>query len=188
MENEKAQDQSLNGSEEVVLDTTDENTNEGNSQDLEAQLKAEREARLKAEELARNQKIRAEKAEKLAKQTPKEEVKPESKPLGMTTRDVIALTKANIHEDDIPEVEEYAKFKNISVADAIKSSVVKTLISEKEEMRKVANATNTRNSRQGQVKPSGSVLLARAQKGDTVEDYEALALARIEAKKNASKK
>lgn len=188
MENINAQDQSLNESEEVVLETTQEEVQDDNvSQDLATQLKAERDARLKAEEVAKNQRIRAEKAEKLAKSSTKEEVKAEAAQ-GMTTRDVIALTKANIHEDDISEVEEYAKFKNISVADALKSSVVKTLIKEKEEMRKTANVANTSNARRSQVRPTGQDLIAKAVKGETVDDIEALAQARMEARKNASKR
>lgn len=188
METENVQVQDSNGAEEVTLEVTDETTNEGESQDYEAKFKAEREARLKAEEVARNQKIRAEKAEKLAKPTSKEEVKQDSNPSSISTRDLLALSKANLHEDDIPEVEEYAKFKKISLADALKSSVVKTLIGEKEEMRKTANAANTSNARRGQSKPTGSDLIAKAQKGDSVDDFDALAQARMEARKNALKK
>lgn len=184
METENVPAQDSNGAEEVTLEVT-EDTDTQSSEDNVEEVKA----RLaKAEELAKNYKIRAEKAEKLAKHTPKEEVKPEIKSSSISTRDLLALSKANLHEDDIPEVEEYAKFKNISLADALKSNVVKTLISEKEEMRKTANAANTSNARRGQTKVTGSDLIAKAQKGDNVEDFDALAQARMEARKNALKR
>jgi LPS O-antigen subunit length determinant protein (WzzB/FepE family) len=162
MENENVVADNSNTAEEVVLETTEETTPENVEENVD-EVKAKL---AKAEELANNYKIRAEKAEKLAK-TVKVEAKPEpSKPQSMSTRDYIALVNSKINEEDIVEVEDYAKYKGISIADALKSSVVKTLLSEKEEIRKTAQATNTSNARRGSSQVSPETLLAKARKGD----------------------
>ena len=99
------------------------------------------------DEYARNQKIRAEKAEQEAKQLktkPKEnEVAPENEPLSQ--KDIIYLAKADIHEDDLGEVIEYSKFKKVSVAEAHK--MMKPILAEHAEHRKTAEAANAGGGR-----------------------------------------
>jgi len=76
----------------------------------------------KAKELADNYKIRAEKAEsrtKEVKETPKND---------LTYLDTIALVKADVSDEDISDIMDYASMKKISVAEALKSSVVKSLL------------------------------------------------------------
>ncbi len=131
----------------------------------------------KATEYGENQKIRAEKAERKAKET----VKPEPVAETISTKDILALSNAKVHEDDIDEVLDYAKYKKIPLAEALKSSVVKTLLSEKEEQRKVADATNVGATRRGSSKVSDEVLLDKASKGElpsSDEDMERLVRAR----------
>jgi hypothetical protein len=178
MENENVPAENSNTAEEVTLDVTEDTTPETveeNVDDVKTRL-------AKAEELAQNYKIRAEKAERLAKGI-KPEVKIEAKPVTMSTKDYIALMNAKINEDDVVEVEDYAKYKGISIAEALKLGVVKTLLSEKEEMRKTAQATNTSNARRSSVQISPDTLLAKAKEGDVSEDAEALVKARFEKKK-----
>lgn len=112
----------------------------------------------------------------------------ETKPQTSSDEDIIAIINAKVNTDDVSEVKEYAKFKGISVAEALKTSVVKTLLAEKEEMRKTANATNTRGSRVNSTKVAPSDLLAKARAGEKVEDTDALALARLEERRAATKK
>lgn len=141
----------------------------------------------KAKELAENYKIRAEKAEKASKKgnsegekTPKNERNEE-----MSSRDIIALTKANIADEDIDVVLDYAKFKKISVAEALKSSVVKATLAENEEHRKTAAATNTGTGRRGVQQKSEDVLLSEFKSGkvpETDDEMERLALARMKAR------
>lgn len=119
----------------------------------------------KAEELARNYKIRAEKAEKGTKapvQTPK------NGPT-VSTKDLYALIEAKVPEEDISEVEEFARFKGISISEALKSSTVKTLIAERREKREIASATNVGNTRRSPSKLSEDVLLDKARKGSMPE-------------------
>ena len=150
-------------------------------EELKARLSIQEEEANKAKELADNYKTRAEKAEGKLKIAPKANQADQLSP-----RDLIALTKANIHEDDITEVQEYAKFKNISLADAINSSVVKTLLSEKNEQRRVASATNVNASKRSSSKVSEDVLLDKASKGEMPEsddDIDRLIEARLASKK-----
>lgn len=141
----------------------------------------------KAKELAENYKIRAEKAEKASKKgnsegekTPKNERNEE-----MSPRDIIALTNANIADEDIDVVLDYAKFKKISVVEALKSSVVKATLAENEEHRKTAAATNIGTGRRGVQQKSENVLLSEFKSGkvpETDDEMERLALARMKAR------
>lgn len=137
---------------------------------------------LELEEIAKNQKIRAEKAERLAKSAKSEKPSTSESP-SMTIQDTLAIVNNKVHEDDIPEVEEYARFKGISISEALKSGVVKTLLREKEEMRKTAQATSTGKNRAGTSNVSPDALLAKARAGGEIKDPEALALARLEERK-----
>lgn len=153
-----------------------ENLDDG-SEDFEDKLK-------KAEEVAKNQKIRAEKAErelKKLRETPPESETPKN---DYSLQDIRAL--ADVHDEDVEEVVEYAKFKKISVAEAKKSPVIQNFLKEKNESRKVAEATNTGATRRGSNKPSGQDLLEKASRGILPEndaDIERLAQARLDAKR-----
>lgn len=151
-----AEEVALNANENV--ETTTEETTE--SIDWEARAK-------KAEEIAENQKIRAEKAEKLAKgiKNPPANISSPS----ISTKDLYALTKANVAEEDIAEVEEYARFKKIPVAEALKSSALKAILKEKEENRNVANASNIGNTKRASSKITDEALSERASKGEMPE-------------------
>lgn len=133
------------------------------------------EKRIKAEELANNYKIRAEKAEAKLKE-PKEEKKEVIAPKtndSLSQTDLIAILKADVAEEDIEEVVSYASLKKISVADALKSNVIKTILSEKAEQRATANATATNNRRGGSSsKLTPSQILENAKKGDLPESDE----------------
>lgn len=123
----------------------------------------------KAEELANNQRIRAEKAEKANKgnsgagDTAKNET-------DLSPKDTIALIGAKVTDpEDIDEVVEYAQFKKISIADALKSNVIISSLAEKAEKRKTADATSTSASRRGQSKVGDDVLLKNLSKGEIPE-------------------
>lgn len=187
MENETGSEVTL-----TEVETTTENTDETVENEVETESESTEEeskevdwkARAeKAEKLAGNYKIRAEKAEKKSKEGKIET----SNETGLSTKDVLILAKANIHEDDIDEVVEYAQFKKIPIAEAIKSGVMKTFIKEKEEKRRVAAATNTGSARRSSTKPSADDILDRASKGQLPEDPADLAKARWELRKKSSK-
>lgn len=163
-----------NFSEEALVvepETTEEATLE--TPEVNAELEAEREARAKAEELAQNYKIRAEKAEKKAKETetttPKVENVTESKD-GLSSRDTIAIINAKVHEDDIDEVVEYAKFKKISIQEALKSNIVKASLAEKAEHRETAETTSTGRVRSGNASRTGESMLSKAREKGEMPD------------------
>lgn len=156
-----------NNDEEVILNTQEETvdlntteSDESSEQESVEELKSRLE---KAEELAKNYKIRAEKAEK---KKPLETQKSTTSP---SIEDTFALMKANIAEEDISDVKEYAQFKGISIAEALKTSAVRSILAEKEEQRTVAQATNTGSSKRSSGKLSDEALIANAQKGQIPE-------------------
>lgn len=172
-------DENLNTSEEEVIDL-DLDTNpeeEVVEEDVDVQkLLADKK---KAEELAHNYKIRAEKAEREAKTKATQPAKDSS----LSVHDAIALMTAKVTEaEDIKEVEDYAKFRGISVSEALKSSVVKTLLSERAEMRKTAQATNTGKARAGSATVSDDVILKNAAQGKLPDDPASIVAARFNKK------
>jgi len=149
MEDETQVETTLEPQEEVV---EVEETPEESVDDIKARLQ-------KAEELAKNYKIRAEKAETKAKEVP-EKSGPE-----LSAMDLLAVTRSGIEPEDLSEVMEYAKFKNIPIHEALKSSVVKATLAEAAELRKSAAATNTGTARRASTAVSDDQLLENARKG-----------------------
>lgn len=150
-----------NTTEEVVLDTTEYADDSQNTSETLEEVKA----RLaKAEEVANNYKVRAEKAERKAKETVRTENT--EKPISLSTKDLYALVEAKVAEEDISEVEEFAKFKGITIAEALKTSTVRSLLNERKENRQVAQASNTGTARRSSTRISDDSLAERASKGD----------------------
>lgn len=137
-------------------------------------LKEQAEKAKKAEELANNYKIRAEKAEQGNKNKP---VIGEGTPKTpeMSSKDLMALMNAKISEEDVDDIVDYAKYKGISVAEALKSDVVKSTLEKKAEQRKIADATNIGTGRRSSAKIPDDVLLSNSLKGIMPESDEDLA-------------
>lgn len=158
MEEENVQAENSNQQEEVVL----ESTNEESSAELAARL-------AKAEELANNYKVRAEKAERLAKaskEVPQVQQQAPNKAGEISTKDLYALMEARVPQEDISEVQEYAQLKGISISEALKATVVKSILNEKAEQRTVASATNVGATKRGSGKVSDETLISKAAKGE----------------------
>lgn len=153
--------------ESADLNTTEEIVDSETTEEPEVDWKSEAE---KAKELANNQRIRAEKAEKRIKES-HVETKVETKDI--SSMDTIAFINAKVtDEEDVREVLDYAKFKKISVSEALKSPIVKASLQQKEELRNTANATSTGRNRPGSAKVSGDTLLEKARKTGEVPDTE----------------
>ncbi len=179
MENELEVQDSLTPAENSEL----EQTENAEVEDVDA-LK---EKLTKAEELAKNQKIRAEKAEAEAKKLkvvqPQEKETPKN---DLSLKDIRALQ--DVHDDDVDEVIEFAKFKGISIAEAKKLPAIQSLLSTKEEFRKTAQAANTGGGRKGTSKVTGEDLLEKFNQGQVPEkdeDIEKLIEARFTPKPRA---
>lgn len=158
MENNDVNDHDLDGQEDTTPDV--DNDEQGNDESIE-----EYKARLaKAETLAHNYKIRAEKAEKAAKEAqPKGNAT--AQPVTPAIDDQTLARIYGIHEDDFQEVKDMAAFKNISIADALKLGATKAILAERAEFRKTAEVSNTGNARRGATKVSDTTVLADLAKG-----------------------
>lgn len=99
--------------------------------------------------------------------------------------DMFALVKANVEPEDIAEITDYAKLKGLSIADALKTPVVKTILSEKKQERETAAATSVKGTARGTSKLSDDSLLAMAKKGEMPESD--ADIARLIALRKASK-
>jgi len=84
----------------------------------------------------------------------------------LSTQDMYSLLQAQVPQEDMTEVVEYARFKKLSIADALKSNVVKTLLSDRAEERKTASATYTGTTRRAPQKVQSTTLIAKAEQGD----------------------
>ena len=161
--------------EETSKNTSEESeTSEDSQEDVEV-LK-------KKAKLAENYKIRAEKAEKELKA--KKSEKPQEEKVGLSELDIFALVKANVSEEDLDEVKNFAGYRKISVAEALKDKTLKSILSDRAEERRSAEATETKGQRPSS-QTSPEAVLAKASRGELPEkdeDIEALAKARIEAK------
>lgn len=102
---------------------------------------------------------------------------------GLSTADILALSKADVDTEDLDEVLDYAKYKKISISDALKSSVLKATLQERAEERKSAEAVTTKGTRRAaSSQVSDDRLLADAQNGifpEKEEDIQRLAKLRI---------
>lgn len=150
--NEDTGTPTLTEEEEVEVEEAEETTEEETTEE-EVDWKSEAQ---KAKELADNYKKRAEKAEKKAKEAPskKEPITGE-----LSQNDLIFLAKSDIHEDDISDVTEWAKFKGISVKDAY--AQMKPTLAIRQEERTTAQVTSTKSGR-GKKPVTGDDLLEKA--------------------------
>ncbi len=145
------------------------------------------EATKKAEEYAQNQKIRAEKAERenkelKAKLSQKETPKEVALKNEMSLKDIRAL--ADVHDDDVDSVVDWAKFKEISIAEAKKSSEIQALLRTRTEERQTAQAANVGSAKRGSSKISDESLLEKLEKNElSEEDIEKAVKARMEKRR-----
>jgi len=116
----------------------------------------------KAQEYARNQKIRAEKAEEKPNKVTTTTKKDDD---NLSSVDTIAIIKANIHEDDIEEVIKASKLLGKSIAETLRDTTFKTILNTREEERKTAEATNTNTAKPGIKQVSGDELNQNLSKG-----------------------
>ena len=92
-------------------------------------------------------------------------------------KDIKALS--DVHDDDIEELVDFAKFKNITVAEAKKLPVMITMLKENAEKRETAEATSTGGKR-GVSETKPEALIEKASQEDlSTEDLAKAARARL---------
>jgi hypothetical protein len=169
--------------DEVVEETTANVVTEDEPKYTESEMKSY--ARMKkAEAEARQLKKELEEL-KTPKAEPNVAAKPsEKQDDGLTSMDVLVLSKANITEtEDIEEIISYAKFRSLPVKDVLKDKTMQTILRDKAEMRATAEATNTGTARRGSTKPSDQQIIDEVQKGKLPENPADYAEARWESKR-----
>ena len=145
--------------------------NEKRTELIKQEYSALSDAKTKAEEIAKNQKIRAEKAEAAAKQQkadPDPAKKSEEKE-AFSLQDIRALN--DVHDEDVDKLVNYAKFMGITVAEAKKLPEMEAYRKDAEEKRKSAQTTSVKGGR-GASKPKD--LLERASQGDLPDDDDSI--------------
>jgi len=161
--------------EEVVVDTlTPQEEPEESAEELKARL-------AKAEEVANNYKIRAEKAEARAKEE-KEEVK---SPLNLSAGDMMAIKNANVDPEDMDAVEDFAKWRKISLREALVHPEMKAILDYRNEIKTTTVATNVENVRRGATKINDETLVMNASMGKiptSDDEIEALVAAKFKRK------
>lgn len=151
--------------EVVVPETTEEvapelDATEETAPEVDWQAEAE-----KAKELANNYKARAEKAEKAAKEKPAAKAEEVSRMDKLSSTDLVAVMKADIHEDDMERLERFAKAENMTIREALKDPEWKAIHDLRVEQRNTSGATNVSNARRAPAVVSEEVLLSRAAAG-----------------------
>lgn len=153
--------------EEIVEDTTtEEESEENNEEESEEPEESDNTEKLSALE-KKVKELEAQKKHWQKKATTKSEPKTDE---GLSQKDLYALMANKVHEDDIDEVVEYAKLKNISVKEALNSTLVKTILKEQEEKRQTANLTETKTSRKTATEKTADEIIAKARKGEMPEN------------------
>lgn len=158
--------------EEVETLKTSISENEAN---LAEERKTKDDELVKAKEIAENQRIRAEKAEKA-----KKEDKGDKENLSLS--DIRALS--DVHDEDVQEIVDYAKFKGVTIAEAKKTSAMQNYLSTQAEERRTAAVADTRGGQRATT-INNTVILEKAKRGELSEkeeDIDKLVEARMEAK------
>lgn len=168
MNNDNLDEQNIlkNADANVDESTNTEESQDDSAEENEIDYRAEFE---KAKQIAENQRIRAEKAESKLKSGDTTKRAETFKQDGLSPFDLIAVAKANLDEEQLKEAMDYAKYKKISISEALKTPQVKATIALIEENNKVAQASAVGNGRRGASQISDDLLLANASKGNLPE-------------------
>jgi len=111
---------------------------------------------------------------------------------GLSALDAMALVNSGITEDeDIEEAVDFAKFKKITVREAIKHPTLKGLLGAKAEERRSALAANAGRTQRATTKTNDADIVAKAERGETLEteeDMQKLFRGRLAARKGINRK
>ncbi len=135
------------------------------------------------EEASTDWEAEAKKWKAIAKRHSKPKVEEAPQPAnGLSPRDFLALKDSNITADDFDEVQDFAKYKGIPIAEALGHPTLKNILNDRAEERRTARATETKSPR-GLAKTSSEDMLRKAESSgevpETMEGMRALAEARM---------
>lgn len=171
-----------NSKSQKEVDETTENEGEELTPEQIADLKKKAEASSKNFERAK----KAEEELKKFKGAKKEEGKEET--TNLSPKDYLALQEAKVSSEDFDEVVRVAEILNKPIHEALKDRTMKSILDQRTEERRTAEATNTSKSSRTGSKDSGEEFLSKAERTGEVPDNEAdmkkLAEARIARLRN----
>lgn len=111
----------------------------------------------------------------------KEEVKQTPKEMA----DLLAISRANLHEDDVDRLERYAKAEKMSIREALKDPEWQAILALRVEQRNTAGAANVSKVGRAPAKVTDEVLLSNAAHGKLPDsDYDIQRLIAAKAKAN----
>lgn len=168
--------------EKLSADTEFQNSLAGLNDEEIAEAKAKKEAELRnaefeaARKYGENQKIRAEKAEGKSEKPKDGEAAPPKEPEEtkkdepvLSYKDSYALTKADVHIDDIDDVIQAAKVLGKDISSALDDDIVKGILKKKSQERSSADAANIGLVKPGNSAKTGTDLLKDLSEGKAPE-------------------
>lgn len=186
-----------NDQDEVIIDSTETNdeseeaeqTNDEKPEDQKVEKPIEtpeaKQARLKRQlaQLEKKHGLKSDTSEKPKVSENKSEA-------NLSAKDTFALLEAKVSTEDFDEVIDFANYRKVSVAEALKSPVLKAILSDKNEERQTAFATQTKGAKVSP-KVTDEAIIEKARKGsfpDSDEEIARLAAAEHRAFINKRKK
>lgn len=91
-------------------------------------------------------------------------------PSQLSVKDIKALQ--DVHEEDVDDILDYAKFKKITIAEAKNAPTIKSLLKVRQEERKTAEATSVTTQKRGSSANTAEVLLNRVEKQEEMSPEE----------------
>ena len=163
---------------------TDNNENPDDAADVSEEVTKLQEQNKKLYERAKKAEAEAKALKKTSEPKPDVTVQPQ---VQLTALDAVLLSKSDISEkEDIETLVEYANFKHISVAEAMKTPVMKAELAQRAQERKSAQATHTGGGKRSSATLTSDQILANAEKGimpKSDDDWDKIAEARAKARR-----
>lgn len=170
-------EETQDGSQVLETETTEEATETAEETTADNQVEEIEALRAKAAKVddleAKNKKLfeRAKKAE--SKPVPTDD---------LSVTDAVVLMQNGVKAEHFKDVIQASKVLGMSIQDALKNDVVKTILAKKVEEEKTANATQVKPQARGTQKVTSDQVLQKFERGDlpqSDEDFAALAEARL---------
>ena len=162
------------GEETQAPETNESEKTENQEESIEDSSKDVDELRKKVETLEKQKNHWRKKAETPKEESPVEEI-PKEETNNLSGKDFLALTEAKVTSDDFDEVMGWSKYKNISVAEAMKDKTLQTILKERSEERTTAEATQTQKTGRKNVPSSPESIISKASQDNLPESDEGIA-------------
>ena len=173
-----------NGEEELDLDLSNDTEEDAKSNDDVETLKEQNKKLFARAKKAEGFEFKDGKWVKpVVDKKPETKVEPSQE---LSAKDALLLAKANVDLEDVDEVVDFAKYRKITIAEALQNNTLRAILTDSQEKRKTALATQTSGTRKTTA-PTIEALTEKAQKGELSEsEIDKLVELRMEAKLNKS--